>query len=1517
MSDGKGATSIKVIPFSGKAVDWPVWSEKFLARARRKGYKKILLGTVSVPSDDEDLSQLTADEIKEKEKLRELNEDAYEDLILSINGETEVGRVVFQLVRGAKTKKLADGDAKEAWDRLRGKYEARTAPSRLLLKSKIQGLRLKYKQDPEIYISELEDLVLQYNQAGGSWKDDEILEHICGNLPSVYEVVIHPLEKKIGAKSDPLTLKELREELKLKYQKLNGGKYGGTSGDNEGEIGLFAGGFKGKCHNCGKHGHKFKNCKEVKDNQSGNKSDGNNTNNKKNGDVECYYCHEKGHYKTECPRLKKRVAKEKANAAVEKIEEGEVSLTTIDLSELKDVAFQMESSPNQELFIADSGASVHLTGSLKGMTNLEELNDDEVIVGDGNSIRAVKIGDKKVTIIQEDGKERDVILRGCKYVPKLGPFSLFSLTDSIDKGHQLGNEGRNITIRKGNFKLKFDRVIKTKSGYVCGIMTKPMTFEDVATPTLNSKSTVDVNYFHDLLGHFGEDKTRAVAKYYGIKLKGKFNPCSDCAKAKARQANIPKSIEDGKKSTIPGERLFFDISSIKSKSFGGAKFWLLIIDDATGQAFSYFLKKKSETARKIVGLIKHLESTLNYKVKFLRCDNAGENIATEHVCKEEGLGVIFEYTAPNTPQQNGRVERRFATLYGRVRSMLNAARFSREFRRGLWAECARTACELDNLDCDNKVGKPRYEQFFGKDYKPFPYLRKFGEIGVVTKGKDICSKLINKGEACLYLGHAENHSAEVARFMKLSTKRVICSRDIKWLEKTFQEYQKSEGLYDDNDDISNASHNSEEEEENEEEEEEEGRTEQNEPQSETVSENVQQIPWLSRTTRSGTRYAPYDEPIDTTKNESVRREMQKLSGFFNPEASKVAQEPDNVPTVQTDNLEAAAEDDRLGRDATTMAINQLFGDLAFFCRNKFMQEPDIALYSDNKEYKDLKTKLLKLHILDGLDYLNDEKNNMKEDTRAGLLREYVQELKGMLPNSYDEAWNHPDEKFRKRWRIAIRKEIKSLVEVRKVWRVIRRSSIPKGRRCVKSKWVFDLKRSGLFKVRLVACGYSQIPGVDFTESYAPVINDVSWRILIIAMLVWKLEAKIIDVSTAFLYGDLEEEVYMSCSEVHKEDEALYLIHSIYGLVQSARQYYLKFTEKLKKLGFKGGYPDPCLMLRENDNGICIIAIWVDDSLLVGHSRAIKQTIDDLKKEGFDLKLDGSLDDYLSCEITFDKEKNKGWIHQPHLITKLEKKFGEYVKGLQKFKTPGTPGLGTLRNTKIIVGKVEHALYRSGVGMLLYLVKHTRPDISNAVRELSKALDSPSPAAYKEMLRVIKYVLDTRNLALKVAPTDVGTNEWKIIAFSDSDFGGDKETRISIAGFILYLMDVPISWRSKGQKSVTLSSSEAEYVALSEATKEIKFVYQLLVGIGIKVKLPIIVRVDNLGAMFMSENVSVSQRTKHVDIRYRFVQEFVLDGFIKVVFVKTADNDADIFTKNLGGELHDRHSRKMIIEKGKT
>lgn len=217
-------------------------------------------------------------------------------------------------------------------------------------------------------------------------------------------------------------------------------------------------------------------------------------------------------------------------------------------------------------------------------------------------------------------------------------------------------------------------------------------------------------------------------------------------------------------------------------------------------------------------------------------------------------------------------------------------------------------------------------------------------------------------------------------------------------------------------------------------------------------------------------------------------------------------------------------------------------------------------------------------------------------------------------------------------------------------------------------------------------------------------------------------------------------------------------------------------------------------------------------------------------------------------------------------------------------------------------------------MLLYLVKHSRPDIANAVREMSKFLDRPTEACYKEMKRCIKFVLDTSDFGLKIQPSSLSENAWSIQAYTDSDWAGDKDTRLSVSGYIVYLMGVPISWRSKQQKAVVLSSSEAEFVSLSEAAKEIKFIYQIMISMGLTVKTPIMVRVDNVGAIFMAENVTTSQRTRHVDIRYNFVREFVEDGFIDIVFVRTDENLSDGFTKNVTGDIYDSHAPSQIVRK---
>jgi hypothetical protein len=150
-------------------------------------------------------------------------------------------------------------------------------------------------------------------------------------------------------------------------------------------------------------------------------------------------------------------------------------------------------------------------------------------------------------------------------------------------------------------------------------------------------------------------------------------------------------------------------------------------------------------------------------------------------------------------------------------------------------------------------------------------------------------------------------------------------------------------------------------------------------------------------------------------------------------------------------------------------------------------------------------------------------------------------------------------------------------------------------------------------------------------------------------------------------------------------------------------------------------------------------------------------------------------------------------------------------------------------------------------------------------------------------------------------------------FCDNDWAGDSEARINVTGFILYLMNVPVCWRSKSQKGVTLSKTEAEYVVMSEAVKEVKFIYYLLCDIGIEVKLPIMVKIDNVGAMFIAQNSSSGVRTRHVDTRYHFVQENLDDRIMKIECIKSVENQSDIFTKNVTQEIYERHISRFLEE----
>lgn len=290
---------------------------------------------------------------------------------------------------------------------------------------------------------------------------------------------------------------------------------------------------------------------------------------------------------------------------------------------------------------------------------------------------------------------------------------------------------------------------------------------------------------------------------------------------------------------------------------------------------------------------------------------------------------------------------------------------------------------------------------------------------------------------------------------------------------------------------------------------------------------------------------------------------------------------------------------------------------------------------------------------------------------------------------------------------------------------------------------------------------------------------------------------------------------------------------------------------------------------------------------------------------FKVKVDKSIQDFLGCEIGSDGHVLS--LKQTRIIKKLEKEIE--VKG--DWNTPSAPGFFVVRpkGEDMLIGEGRQKWFRSMIGTLLYLVKLSRPDIANAVRELSKVMDNAVPAHEKELKRLLSYVVKTQDKQLNI--NSDSSEDWIIEAYSDSDFAGDKDDRKSITGFVIFLSGFPISWKSKAQPCVTLSSTEAEYVALNETVREMKFIVQLLELIGIPIKKPTTVHVDNVGCIFLAKNKTSGERTKHIDMKYHFIREQVENGLVEIKFVRSEENVADIFTKNLGGEKFNFHSQKLF------
>ena len=1092
----------------------------------------------------------------------------------------------------------------------------------------------------------------------------------------------------------------------------------------------------------------------------------------------------------------------------------------------------------------DSAASSDMRNSTEGMINLKPYKK-KIKVGNSETMTSTYIGEFHGDILTKQNTLIPYHRKNVIVIPQLWT-NLHSLAKDLkDETCKIENKHKTIQLTLHGKKVLFDRNYSAGQGHLIGIEVLPRKFEDEEAGNVSKQMKVAIDTMHQMLGHPDEATARATAKALGYEIKrGKMKKCPSCAIGKAKQKNVSKT--NPKKATDKGGRLFMDISSVKSASYGGAKFWVLIEDDATEMCWSLFLKKKSELKHQAIPFIKKLKKRTGVDIKIIRCDNAGENKELQKAIDQDSeLNIDFEYTAPYTPQQN-KVERKFATFHGRVRAVLNGAELPSRIRTKLWAEAANHATQVDSILVKPGETESAYKKFYGDDPEwAKGHLRTFGEMAVVAiqHNKKVRAKLADRGTVCMMVGYPEDHAPDVYRFLKLNTEKPIMSRNVTWLGQTYAEFKK-------------------------------------------IPVHVQ------RATEDG-------EEDDSSDDETTDPNTQEQEGTDQGSSHESSNDSD------TDSQEEEGTEDPNPTQATQIPT-------------RLLTELRRLDTSYNPTMEHISTAKVKKKTADN-----------KKVTWKETLEEYGPiAMVGFMPADTKDPPNVKAAKQTKEWQHWWKGCVKEFddMESKPVWEIKLKSEVPEGRRLVGCKWVFKLKDNGVYRSRLCAQGFTQKPGVDFQENFAPVVHDVTFRVSLVTKLAFGLEDEQFDVETAFLYGDLDEEIYMELPELYDkylaekgkkgyshDTHCVLLKKSIYGLVQAARQWWKKFKEKLDKLGYKPSAADPCLFVKQDSEKISLIFVYVDDGGILGTKAVIQDTMEKLSSS-LSIKRMGSIESFVGCVLTTDMKNKTIWVTQPKLIGHLKEKFAEEVPN-KEVKIPAGPGFRVLkpRDTDPLISEDQQARYRTGVGMLLYLVKLSRPDISNAVRELTKVLSGATETHYKAMLRCIKYIFETEYKGLKIKPICGDGSLFKLRGLCDSDFAGDQDTRISVYGFILYLCGAPISWRSKSGRSVTLSSTEAEYVAISELAKEVIFVKQLLESIGIELEYPIIIEVDNVGAIYLAYNPSLSQRTKHMDCRMHYVREFCEDGILKVIFVSSEDNDSDICTKNTMQKTFEKHSDKVLEE----
>jgi hypothetical protein len=493
------------------------------------------------------------------------------------------------------------------------------------------------------------------------------------------------------------------------------------------------------------------------------------------------------------------------------------------------------------------------------------------------------------------------------------------------------------------------------------------------------------------------------------------------------------------------------------------------------------------------------------------------------------------------------------------------------------------------------------------------------------------------------------------------------------------------------------------------------------------------------------------------------------------------------------------------------------------------------------------------------------------------------------------------------WTASMNTELAALAEKQ----VYSWSDLPQGRKALPSRWVFKIKRTQTgdvdkYKARVVAKGFLQTEGVDYTEVFAPGGSLPTLRLLLSHAAANDLGVRHLDVKTAFLNGDLREEVYLQPPAGIKGPVGkVWRLHkALYGLKQAAQSWYEKLRKSLTSAGFVVSQSDPCLYIASHNSERVFLLIHVDDVLIVGCDAAVEYAKSMFCKlfEARDL---GEASLFLGLQIARDRSKGVLWLGQTQYTNEVLKKYRH--ENCVPRVSPIDANMQLSAEGESIGDDVP---FSAAIGSLLYLAVFTRPDITHAVNMLARYMSKPKQQHWNALKGVLRYLRGTSELGLLYC-----RNAGCIIGYSDADYAGDPVMRRSTSGYLFLNAGAAIVWGSKLQTTVAASTCEAEFIAGARAVKEALSLRKLIFDLSGKWQ-AVKILMDNQSALVLIKNpaAGAQNRTKHIDVAYNFARHRVQVGQIEACFVPTQKMIADIFTKQLPGPSYRMHKENLGLRK---